>query len=233
MTWAHRPVFGEQLVARSRLIDAELSKSSRMMTTAECLSAPVMTQPPARKVFIMTMDPRQLQYLRTIVEAGTYREAAERLRVTQPMLSKSVKQLEHRLGVKLLTRGRHGAVPTVFGTKLVNWSKIIDTEFSKVLQDLDDIKGARLGHVRVGSVPPLTTRLFPQVISRMKAKHPGVLISLTEQSSRPLTESLLAGDFDLVVGGLGLDPVPPNIVEEFLLCRPQASAGEAQECVAE
>src|SRR5262249_49461763 len=105
---------------------------------------------------------------------------------------------------------------TVFGSKLVNWSKIIDAEFSKVLQELDDIKGARVGHVRVGSVPPLTTRLFPRVISRMKAKHPGVLISLTEQSSRPLTESLLAGDYDLVVGGLGLDPVPPNIVEEFL-----------------
>jgi LysR family transcriptional regulator, pca operon transcriptional activator len=132
------------------------------------------------------------------------------------MLSKRMEQLKHRLGVKLLMHGRHGAIPIVLGNKLVNWSKIIDVEFSKILQDLDDIKGARVGHVRVGSVPPLTTRLLPSVISRMKAKHPGVLISLTEQSSRPLTESLLVGDYDLIVGGLDLDPVPPNIVDKFL-----------------
>jgi DNA-binding transcriptional LysR family regulator len=74
------------------------------------------------------------------------------------MLSRRMEQLKHRLGVKLLMRGRHGAIPIVLGNKLVNWSKIIDVEVSKILQDFDDIKGAR---VRVGSVPPLTTRLLP------------------------------------------------------------------------
>jgi DNA-binding transcriptional LysR family regulator len=81
--------------------------------------------------------------------------------VTKPMLSKGMEQLKRRLGVKPLMRGRHGAIPIVLGNKLVNWSKIIDVEFSKILQDLDDIKGARVGHVRVGSVPTLTTRLLP------------------------------------------------------------------------
>jgi DNA-binding transcriptional LysR family regulator len=163
-----------------------------------------------------TMDPRLLRYLRIITETGTYREAAERLRVTQPMLTKSMQQLERRLGVKVLTRGRHGAAPTVFGAKLVAWSKRIDTELSKMLQDIEDIKGTRVGHVRIGASPPLTTRLMPQVISRLKAKHPGILVGLREQSSLALTQALLAGDYDLVIGGIGLEPLPPNVEEEFL-----------------
>nr|WP_281722767.1 LysR family transcriptional regulator [Nitrosomonas nitrosa] len=168
----------------------------------------------------MTIDPRLLRHLRAIVECGTYREAAERLHVTQPMLSKSVQQLEHRLGAKVLTRGRHGAIPTVFGDRLVAWSKIIDSDLSKALQDIDDIKGTRTGHVRTGAVPPLAAGLIPQVVYRMKAKHPGILISFKEDYNRALTDALLVGDLDLVVGAVGLEPVAPNTEEELLFSAP-------------
>lgn len=162
------------------------------------------------------IDPRLLRHLRTIVESGTYREAAERLNVTQPMLSKSVQQIERRLGAPVLTRGRHGATPTVFGERLVAWSKIIDADLSKALQEIDDLKGTRSGHVRIGAVPPLATELIPQVIARMKAKHPGILVGFEEDSSRSLTGALLVGDLDLVVGPIGLEPIAPNTEEEHL-----------------
>lgn len=89
-----------------------------------------------------------------------------------------------------------------------------------MLQDIDDIKGTRVGHVRVGASPPLATRLMPQVISRLKAKHPGILVGLREQSSLALTQALLAGDYDLVICGLGLEPPQPNVDEEFLFSSP-------------
>lgn len=171
----------------------------------------------------MDIDPRTLRYLCAIVECGTYRAAAEALRVSQPMLSKNIYQIERKLGVKVLVRGRNGAVPTIFGERLIAWSKIIESDLSRAVQDIDDLKGSRTGHVRVGAVPPLATHLVPETIAQLKASHPGIVVSFKENFNIELIAQLQAGELDIVVGVIGIQPIAANTIEEELFTTPLAA----------
>ena len=66
----------------------------------------------------MIIDPRHLMQLTAIVNAGSYSEAAKRMGLTQPALSRNMRILEKTVGARVLERGRNGVTPTevVFGT---------------------------------------------------------------------------------------------------------------------
>jgi DNA-binding transcriptional LysR family regulator len=60
-----------------------------------------------------------LHVLLAVVEAGSMGKAARRLNTTQPAVSRSVAELEHTLGVRLLDRGSDGVAPTQYGRALI------------------------------------------------------------------------------------------------------------------
>jgi DNA-binding transcriptional LysR family regulator len=62
---------------------------------------------------------RDLHILMAVVQAGSMRRAAERLNTTQPVISRSIADLEHAMGVRLLDRSRQGIEPTVYGRTLL------------------------------------------------------------------------------------------------------------------
>src|SRR2546430_16631307 len=66
----------------------------------------------------MDVDTRLLRYVAAVAAEGSLRRAAERLFVSQPALTKQIKQLESRLGVQLFTRSRAGMALTAAGQAL-------------------------------------------------------------------------------------------------------------------
>ena len=67
----------------------------------------------------MEIDPRHLRLLRAIAEQGSFTRAAATQRISQPAMSAGIAQLEKRLGVRVLERGRHGARLNDFGRLLL------------------------------------------------------------------------------------------------------------------
>src|SRR5258705_13214081 len=65
------------------------------------------------------MKLQDLHVLMTVAQAGTMGKAAQLLNTTQPNISRSISDLEHALGVRLLDRGRHGIKPTEYGRALL------------------------------------------------------------------------------------------------------------------
>ena len=148
----------------------------------------------------MIVDPKQLRYLRAVIEQKSFARAAELLGISQPALSRSIANLEAQVGVTVLVRGRHGATPTAFGQALAARSAVIDSELRQAEQDMQRLKSARAGHLVVGSTMVPAAHAVPQAVASLKRERPGLVVKIVEQFENDLLMSVQLGDIDLMVG---------------------------------
>src|SRR5215217_7899422 len=83
------------------------------------------------------MKLHNLHVLMTVVQTGSMGKAAVRLNTVQPAISRSVAELEHALGVRLLDRHRQGVEPTKYGRALLDCGV---TVFDGLRQGLKNIE---------------------------------------------------------------------------------------------
>src|SRR5882757_6028819 len=107
------------------------------------------------------MKLHQLAALVSASESGSLRQAAGKLRVSQPALSRSVRELENELGVKLLDRTALGVEPTAYGKALILRCKIIDSELRQAKDDIAQLRAATHGDLRIGATPVAAFSLLP------------------------------------------------------------------------
>lgn len=154
------------------------------------------------------MDLRQLKHFLAVYEKRHYGRAAAQLGLSQSALTKSIAKLESSLKLKLFERGRYGASPTPYGESLAHRARIILSEEKLAILELDDIRLAGRGVVRMGMGFSCAHTIAPQAIARMNASHPGVTIVVHEGVSVELIELLLQGELDFVISS------PPASLQE-------------------
>ncbi len=145
------------------------------------------------------MDLRQLRYFVAIAEAGSVREAAERVRVAQSALSRHVRALEDELGVRLLDRHARGVSLTGAGERL-------NRRAIEILRAIDEMRAEIIaegelpaGAVSVGTSPATSRLLYGLLAERVGADLPRVVLDLVEGASHWLLEGLDAGRLDLAI----------------------------------
>ena len=123
---------------------------------------------------------RQLQYIVAIADTGRFGAAAKEVNVSQPSLSAQVSDVEARLGVILVERGRNGAVLTPMGQDFVRRARII-------LQQVEDLKaamsfsdGAMVGRLRLGVLPSIGPYLLPTTVKLLHARYPELRMSASD-----------------------------------------------------
>jgi len=155
------------------------------------------------------LDAAKLQHFLAVYQFGNFARAADASGITQQAVSKSVARLEDSLGVKLFNRGGFGAEPTEYGHTLAKRAKIITTEFRLAKAELNSLRGASDGFVKVGFGWSILPRIGPKVIEGFRARRPGVTLSITTGDSRSLFQKLMAGEVEFVASappsGLELD----------------------------
>ena len=129
---------------------------------------------------------RDLHVFLAVVEWGSMAKAAHRLGVTQPAVSKSVADLEHTLGVRLLDRNPQGVEVTLYGSVLVRRALAAFDELRQGVAEIKFIADPTAGEVRIGCNESLSAALLPAVIEGLSEQHPGVTVHVT-QMSRPIT----------------------------------------------
>lgn len=126
------------------------------------------------------MDLRQLRYFVSIVDGGSFAEAARRLHVVQSALSQRLAALEDELGTQLLVRGRSGVVPTEAGTELYFRAQSILKQVHAAGEAVQEKAGIMRGTVAIGllrsTTPDLATRLFQTIRSRLPEVVPNIAI---------------------------------------------------------
>ena len=112
---------------------------------------------------------RDLETLKTVVEAGGMRKAAGELNVTQPAVSRAMAELEEILGLPLLDRGRRGVEATVYGDALVRRARVLVDELQGALRELAYLSDPAAGEVRLGCMETLHAGLVGATVADILA----------------------------------------------------------------
>lgn len=145
------------------------------------------------------MDIRQLRHFREVVRQAGFGRAADVLGLTQPALSKSIKNLESELEVQLLERGAVGITTTEYGRMLLEFAVSIEGDVNRAMEQIKAVRGMGRGLVRVGASPSLARSLLPQVIANYRRRLPNIRISVTHGLQDQLASMLKMAELDLVV----------------------------------
>lgn len=145
------------------------------------------------------MELRHLRYFVTVVEAGTVSGAAERLRLTQPALSRQIRDLEAELGIALFERVGRSLRLTGAGEDLMARARQVLNDADAFRDRARSLRRGDVGVLRVGATPQTLERLFPAVLARFRAVLPGVEVRLSENDSAALLSLLRGGGLHLAV----------------------------------
>jgi DNA-binding transcriptional LysR family regulator len=145
---------------------------------------------------------RQITLLAHLDEERCVMRAAEAIGMTQPAASKLLREMEDALQVQLFERRARGIVPTSSGEILVRHARSILSEINLAQQEIATLKSGLSGQASLGAVTTPAASLVPIAIGRLKREHPGLLVSVEVDHSRPLLDKLLQGELDFLVARL-------------------------------
>jgi DNA-binding transcriptional LysR family regulator len=143
---------------------------------------------------------QDLHVLMAVVQAGSMGKAAQRLNTSQPNISKSIADLEHVLGVRLLDRHRHGVVPTTYGRALLDGGAAVFDDLRQTVKNIEFLADPSAGEVRVGSGYNLVGSFVSAVVDRLARLYPRIVFHLVT-ADRPelLRRELDERSIDLLI----------------------------------
>src|ERR1041385_7472199 len=152
------------------------------------------------------MELRHLRYFIDVAEEQNVTRAAARLHVSQPPLSRQIRDLEDELGIALFEH-RAKAV------RLTEAGRVFLTEARAVLQRADDavqmakaVAGGKRGEIHVGYAPSLAVELLPRALKYFQESSPDVHVQLQDLSTREMLRGLNEGKLHAAL----LVQVPPK-----------------------
>src|SRR5262245_36892486 len=95
------------------------------------------------------MKLHDLHVLMGVVEAGSMGKAASLLNTTQSAISRSVTELEHAVGVRLLDRSRQGVEPTDYGRALIAGGAAVFDDLRQAVKNIEFIADPANGHIEI------------------------------------------------------------------------------------
>jgi DNA-binding transcriptional LysR family regulator len=164
------------------------------------------------------MELRHLRYFVAVAEALSFRRAAERLRVSQPALSKQIRDLEEEWNARLFDRNTAGVRLTDAGVMLVDEARAILAHAERLGTLVRGAADGRHGRLTIGNIGSLTAGFLPASLTAFHAKYPGVDVSLIELRSREQRAALLSGRIQIGLFGGPATPTDPDF-EQVLVAQ--------------
>jgi LysR family hydrogen peroxide-inducible transcriptional activator len=148
---------------------------------------------------------RQIEYFVAIVEASSFRRAAQRLRVSQPTLTNQILALEEALGLQLFERSRAGTVLTAVGGELLPGARRLLEEFQGLIDRAESVSRGPAGTYRLGVTPTLGPYLLPHILPALHKRYSALRLYVREDAPCDLEAGLAAGKHDLILTPLPVD----------------------------
>lgn len=156
-----------------------------------------------------------------VVRHRSFSKAAEELFVSQPAVTKHIKGLEHKVGTRLIERGRGGFHLSEAGKILFKSAQKISNHLREVENHLGRLQKERHGLLRIGTTESYSRCLMPKLLSGFQNLFPSIKIALDVGNSEEIEKSLTAYRNDLAL--IGMTKVPhkfesiPFLKEELVL----------------
>jgi LysR family carnitine catabolism transcriptional activator len=152
-----------------------------------------------------------LQQLRAVVavhDAGGFTSAAQELLVAQSSLSRTVAEVERRVGAPLFERTTRRLEPTAAGREFVAAARRALDAVAAELHHFDGFLAGRTGRIRIATLPSLAAILLPGVVSAFRRTHPAVQLSIEDALSDEVIQRVRGGVVDLAVTVVSAAPEP-------------------------
>lgn len=160
---------------------------------------------------------RDLETLVTVVQSGGMRKAAAALHLSQPAVSRAMRELEDALGVRLLQRSPAGAEPTMHGEALVQRARAVFDELQNALQELDWLSDPEAGEVRLGGGDTQQAGVLALTAQKLLARHARLRLSFESAQAHELVDTMLPQRLiDLAIIRPAALPLPADIEGEAL-----------------
>lgn len=155
------------------------------------------------------MDTRHIRHFLALVDSGSFARACEIVHLSQPALSRSIKQLEHQLGATLFERGRFGAILTAHGRAALPHVRGLLAAAESLRQEVEAIDDLETGELSIGTGPYPALSLLDRVSARFVERYPGIRLNIRTENWQGLRLALLDHELELFVadtGALSGDP---------------------------
>jgi DNA-binding transcriptional LysR family regulator len=165
---------------------------------------------------------QDVRVLMSVVQAGGMRKAAAQLGTSQPAISRSISDLEHALGVRLLDRGSRGIEPTPYGRALIKRGVAVFDELRQGVRDIEFLADPTAGELRIGCPESLAAGPVLAVIDRLTRRHPRIVFQVVTAAGPPLYRNLIERHVELAISSVagaeaGADMVVENLFDDYFV----------------
>ncbi len=174
------------------------------------------------------LELRHIKYFLAVADELHFRKAAERLFISQPGLSRQIKQMEEQLGIQLFERHNRKVTLTEAGIYLKDEYQSITKSMDKVLNHAKLLHKGQEGELKIGYIGSAMHKIIPAFLLDIKKEFPNIHVNLQEMDNQVQTSSILDQDID--IGFVRMDRVPrgveirPIYEETFSLVLPKDHA---------
>ena len=155
---------------------------------------------------------RDLHILLAVAECGSMSKASVRLGVSHPVVSKTISDLEHSLGVRLFDRGPQGVELTTYGNALVNSGVIVFDEMRQGLKQIEFLANPNSGDLRIGCPDVDIAGIIPEIVDRFYSQYPSIRLQVIHANTSLMQFGELRGrNVELLIGR-----VPTVLLEDDL-----------------
>ncbi|MEO1004367.1 MAG: LysR family transcriptional regulator [Cyanobacteria bacterium J06638_38] len=171
------------------------------------------------------MEFRHLKTFQTILETGSFLQAAEKLQYAQSTITLHIQQLEAELGVKVFLRQGKKIQLTPAGKALESHANFLLQRAALLHQEMIELVAGKTGHLRIGSIEPVASLRLPKLLVQFCRQHPKVRLTLETGVTQVISQGVAEGKLDLAIcspptAKLGLN-FSPLFYDSMALLTPQ------------
>jgi DNA-binding transcriptional LysR family regulator len=165
------------------------------------------------------LNPRQVEAFRAVMATGSVTSAATMMHVTQPAVSRLIRDLELTLKLALFERRGNRLEPTAEAKHLFAEVERTFVGLSRISQFAEELRTRRAGSLRIAGMPAMTCGFLTRLVGRFILRRPEVAVTLHGLASHLIADGVAAGRYDFGIGeaaverpGLTVEPLPAKAV---------------------
>src|SRR6185312_4413829 len=147
----------------------------------------------------MPLNLHLLRLFSTVVQTGSFSRAADTLHISQPAISKGVRDFEMQVGCRLLDRTSRGVRPTREGQALLQHAETLFAAERAAEDELLSLRNLEAGSLRIGASTTIATYMIAEHLGVFRRQYPGIDLHVVSANTRDIAELMLAHDIEIAL----------------------------------
>lgn len=172
---------------------------------------------------------RDLHIVLAVAESGSMAKASARLAISHPVVSKTITDLEHTLGVRLFDRKPQGVELTAYGRALLKCGTTVFDEMRQGLKQIEFLTDPDSGELRIGCPEIVMAGLLPAIVEQFVRQHPRIRLHVVHANTALLEfRELRERNVELLIGRTPTPLLDDELQFETLFTEPFVAVGASQ-----